>query len=143
MTRRTAFRVLAPLLVVTLVAGLITLHWLPKVARTHVVAYFDNSNGISVGDDVVILGVKVGQVDAIEPQPQRAKISFWLERRYEVPAEADAVILVMRMGVTTRDSARRILRELKRIPGVNVAGVVINGIPTRVYRARSYGYYYG
>ncbi len=58
-------------------------------------------------------------------------------------SEADAVVLVVRLGVTTHDSARRMVRELKRIPGVNVAGIVVNGIPSRTYRARSYGYYYG
>ena len=47
-----------------------------RSGRTHVVAYFDNSNGIFAGDDVVILGVTVGQIDKIEPQPQRAKITF-------------------------------------------------------------------
>jgi Mrp family chromosome partitioning ATPase/capsular polysaccharide biosynthesis protein len=58
-------------------------------------------------------------------------------------SEADAVVLVMRLGVTTRDSARRMLRELRRVPNVFVAGIVVNGIPPRVYRSRSYGYYYG
>jgi capsular exopolysaccharide synthesis family protein len=58
-------------------------------------------------------------------------------------SEADAVVLVMRLGVTTRDSARRMLSELRRLGDVNVVGLVVNGVPSRVYRARSYGYYYG
>ena len=58
-----------------------------------VVAYFDNSNGIFAGDDVRILGVPVGKIDKIEPQPQRAKISFWFDRKYKVPADAKAAIL--------------------------------------------------
>lgn len=57
-------------------------------------------------------------------------------------SEADAVVLVTRMGVSTRDSARRLLKELRRVPDVFVAGIVVNGISPRVYRARSYGYYY-
>jgi phospholipid/cholesterol/gamma-HCH transport system substrate-binding protein len=61
--------------------------------RTHLVAYFDNSNGVFRGDEVVILGVKVGEIDKIEPQPQRAKISFWLDDKYKVPADVKAVIL--------------------------------------------------
>jgi len=61
--------------------------------RTHVVGYFDNSNGIYVNDDVRILGVSVGKIDKIEPQPERVKISFWLDDRYKVPATAKAVIL--------------------------------------------------
>jgi phospholipid/cholesterol/gamma-HCH transport system substrate-binding protein len=58
-----------------------------------VVAYFDNSNGVFAGDDVRIRGVKVGQVEKIEPQPLRAKITFWFDRRYKVPADAKAAIL--------------------------------------------------
>jgi phospholipid/cholesterol/gamma-HCH transport system substrate-binding protein len=101
MTRRTARTGLASLLVVMLVAGIAALHWVPKIARTHAVAYFDNSNGIFVGDDVVILGVKVGQIEAIEPQPTRVEISFWFASKYKVPATADAVILSPKL-ITSR-----------------------------------------
>jgi polysaccharide biosynthesis transport protein len=58
-------------------------------------------------------------------------------------AEADAVVLVTRLGVSTRDSARRLIAELRRMPDVRVAGLVVNGIPRRVFRARSYGYHRG
>lgn len=61
--------------------------------RTHVVAYFDNSNGIFPGDDVRIRGVNVGKIDKIEPEPTRVKISFWLDSEYAVPADAKAVIV--------------------------------------------------
>lgn len=58
-----------------------------------IVAYFLNSNGLYAGDDVMILGVPVGRVDSIEPQPQRTKITFHVDDRYKVPADAKAVIL--------------------------------------------------
>ena len=61
--------------------------------RTHVVGYFDNANGIFVGDAVEILGVAVGKIDKIEPQPDRVKISFWYDDKYKVPADAKAVVL--------------------------------------------------
>lgn len=61
--------------------------------RTHVIAYFDNSNGIFTGDDVRIRGVNVGKIDSIEPQGTRVRISFWFDDRYPVPADAKAVIL--------------------------------------------------
>lgn len=61
--------------------------------RTHVVAYFENSNGIFVGDEVRILGVRVGEIDAIEAQPERVKISFWFDDHHRVPADAKAVVL--------------------------------------------------
>jgi Mrp family chromosome partitioning ATPase/capsular polysaccharide biosynthesis protein len=58
-------------------------------------------------------------------------------------SEVDGVIVVTRLGVSTRDSARRLLKELKRVPNINLVGVVVNGIPQRLYRTRAYGYYYG
>jgi phospholipid/cholesterol/gamma-HCH transport system substrate-binding protein len=61
--------------------------------RIHVAAYFSNSNGIFVGDVVSILGVPVGKIESIEPQPEFVKIGFWYESRYTVPASARAVIL--------------------------------------------------
>ncbi len=64
-----------------------------QAGRVHVIAYFDNSNGIYPGDDVLILGVPVGKIDSIEPQPMRAKISFWFDSKYQVPADANAVII--------------------------------------------------
>ena len=84
---------LALALVLVLLGGIAAVWSLPKVTRTSVIAYFDNSNGIFAGDDVVILGVKVGHVDNIEPQPQRAKITFSLDNKYRVPANVNAVIL--------------------------------------------------
>ncbi len=93
MTSRNARIVLAVGLVLVLLGGTVAVRLLPKVARTAVVAYFDNSNGIFVGDDVVILGVKVGRIDKIEPQPQHAKITFSFDHKYRVPANVNAVIL--------------------------------------------------
>lgn len=101
MRSRTTRIALAGALAVILVGGVIVMQSLPAISRTHVVAYFDNSNGIFVGDDVVILGVRVGRIDKIEPQPQRAKISFSLDRKYQVPAEAKAVILSPKL-ITSR-----------------------------------------
>jgi len=85
---------IAAALVLTLIAGIVVVAWGGDVVgRTHLVAYFDNSNGIFVGDEVRIVGVPVGEIDKIEPEPQRVKISFWLDDQYKVPADAKAVIL--------------------------------------------------
>jgi phospholipid/cholesterol/gamma-HCH transport system substrate-binding protein len=94
-------RILAAALAVILLGGIVVVQSLPAIKRTHVVAYFDNSNGIFVGDDVVILGIKVGQIDNIEPQPQRAKISFWLNSKYQAPSDVNAVILSPKL-ITSR-----------------------------------------
>ena len=83
---------IAVALAVALIGGVITLAWSPG-SRTNVVGYFDNANNIFVGDDVVILGVAVGKIEKIEPEPERVKISFWYDAKYKVPADAKAVVL--------------------------------------------------
>jgi phospholipid/cholesterol/gamma-HCH transport system substrate-binding protein len=85
---------LAALLVLVLVAGAITvLRSTSATGRTNITGYFTNANGIFEGDSVVILGVRVGSVDKIEPQPGRVKITFSYDSKYKVPADAKAVIL--------------------------------------------------
>jgi len=86
--------VLATALALVFVAGVIVaMRAGDHAARTIVVAYFDNSNGVFAGDDVRIRGVPVGKVLKIEPQPLRSKISFWFNAKYKVPADAKAAIL--------------------------------------------------
>jgi phospholipid/cholesterol/gamma-HCH transport system substrate-binding protein len=63
------------------------------IGKTRLTAYFDNSTGIFPGDEVRILGVAVGEIESIEPQPQRAKVTFWVDDQYRIPADARAVIL--------------------------------------------------
>lgn len=94
MTKRNSRIGLAIVLVLTLLGGLaVTLRSAGQAERVHVVAYFANSDGIYAGDEVRILGVPVGRIDKIEPQPKRAKITFWYDGHYQVPADAKAVIL--------------------------------------------------
>ncbi|KQH79650.1 mammalian cell entry protein [Mycobacterium gordonae] len=85
---------LGAVLVLTLIAGVAAAwHGLAASGKTRVVAYFQNSNGIFAGDEVRILGVAVGKIDTIEPQPRRVKITFFYDSKYQVPADAKAVIL--------------------------------------------------
>ncbi|KUI33670.1 mammalian cell entry protein [Mycobacterium sp. IS-1590] len=91
---RGARNMLAVALVVILAAGaIVLLRNTGAINRTHVVAYFDNANGIYPGDDVNIVGVPVGKIESIEPQPDRVKISFWYDSKHKVPADAKAAIL--------------------------------------------------
>jgi phospholipid/cholesterol/gamma-HCH transport system substrate-binding protein len=85
---------LAAVLVALLAASsYVMLDAIRQAGRVHVVAYFQNSNGVFAGDDVRIRGVNVGKIDTIEPQPNQVKISFWFDDKYQVPADAKAVIL--------------------------------------------------
>jgi phospholipid/cholesterol/gamma-HCH transport system substrate-binding protein len=86
--------ILAAVLIVTVAAGAAcVVRATGQAHRTVITAYFANSNGIFVGDEVRILGIPVGKIDAIQPEPQRAKITFWVDAKYKVPADANAVIL--------------------------------------------------
>ena len=101
MTRRYVRLGVAAGLVLLLAAAIVVIGIAPRFNRTHVVAYFDNSNGIFVGDEVVVLGVKVGQIDKIEPQPQSVKITIWFDDKYRVPADVSAVMLSPKL-ITSR-----------------------------------------
>lgn len=56
-------------------------------------AYFTEANGLFVGDEIRILGVAVGVVDKIEPQPTSSKVTFSVDKEYAIPADARAAIL--------------------------------------------------
>ena len=67
-----------------------------------VVAYFDNSNGIFVGDDVRILGRERSARSTRSNRSRNgAKISFWFDSKYKVPADAKAAILSPTAGHLT------------------------------------------
>lgn len=86
--------VLATALTVILAAGVVTaVQTRHQIDENVIVAYFENSNGLFTGDDVRVLGVKVGVVDKIEPQPERAKVTFSVDRSVKIPADAAAAIL--------------------------------------------------
>ncbi|MDY6995638.1 MAG: MCE family protein [Actinomycetota bacterium] len=94
MNRRNARRILGVVLAAALaVSTALVAAGLDESDRVHLTAYFDNSNGIYPGDDVLILGVPVGRIESIEPQPEQAKISFWIDADHPVPAGAQAAIL--------------------------------------------------
>lgn len=64
-----------------------------RFTRTTVVAYFANTNGLYEGDDVLLLGVKIGTIDRIDPHGDQMKVSFHIESSVQIPREAKAVIL--------------------------------------------------
>lgn len=88
-------RIAMGLLLVAVLVGGIAAIWTSAgpTRKTRLTAYFENSNGIYPGDTIRILGVPVGKIESIEPQPERSKVSFWIDGQYKVPADAKAVIL--------------------------------------------------
>jgi phospholipid/cholesterol/gamma-HCH transport system substrate-binding protein len=95
MNTRKARLSIAVALVLALAGGaaILTTRALTAAQQDHFVAYFDNSNGLFTGDEVRILGVPVGTIDRIEPQADKAKISFSIDAKYRVPADVRAAVL--------------------------------------------------
>ncbi|MCX5209151.1 MCE family protein [Kitasatospora sp. NBC_00240] len=58
-----------------------------------VTAWFDHAVGVYAGSDLRILGVKVGTVEAVEPQGTRVKVTLRLRDGIAVPADAGAVVV--------------------------------------------------
>ncbi|WBP95225.1 virulence factor Mce family protein [Mycolicibacterium neoaurum] len=86
---------LAAVLSVLLVVGIsvVGTSWWDRVVTNTYVGYFANTNGLYVGDEVRILGVAVGDIESIEPQPQNIKVTFSVDARYPVPADVRAAVL--------------------------------------------------
>lgn len=61
---------------------------------TRVTALFPSANGVSVGTDVRIAGMKVGQVagQRLDPQSFQAELTLAIDRGVRVPADSSAAI---------------------------------------------------
>lgn len=111
-------KVLVTVLLMGVLASL--LYAMRPAPPTHeLTAYFPRTVALYPGSEVRILGVAVGRVDAIEPVGDRVKVEMHYESRYDVPANAKAVVItpaiagdrfvqltpVYRSGPTLRDGA--------------------------------------
>jgi phospholipid/cholesterol/gamma-HCH transport system substrate-binding protein len=76
-----------------LVAALVGWQLYAKLTNTTVVAYFPETNALYAGDKVVIMGIRVGAIDKIEPTGDKMKVTFHYKSKYKVPANASAVVL--------------------------------------------------
>jgi phospholipid/cholesterol/gamma-HCH transport system substrate-binding protein len=64
-----------------------------RVPTHRLVAHFTSAVGILPGNDVRILGVRVGDVVAVRPQGRTVEVEMRYAARYPVPADAQAVII--------------------------------------------------
>ncbi len=90
-TRMPAKVLLLIVVVVAVVAGTGT--WVATNATHQVSAYFRSTTGLYVGDRVMILGVPVGRVNEIIPEGDRVRVEFEYDGDYDVPVDAQAVIV--------------------------------------------------
>jgi len=78
-----------PLVLVLVFGGLL----LARDQKIHVTAYFDQFKGIYVGDDVTVLGVPIGTVTSVEPEPDRVRVEMELSPDHPVPADVKAAVV--------------------------------------------------
>src|SRR3984885_1213811 len=81
------------ILVVAIAAGVVGWRLYDKLTNTTVIAYFQAALALYPGDQVQIMGVRVGAIDKIEPAGDKMKITFHYANRYKVPVIASASIL--------------------------------------------------
>lgn len=62
-------------------------------SQQHFTAYFSRTTGLYAGDEVKVLGVKVGHVDGIHPEGTKVRVTFTVDPDIRVPAEAKAAIV--------------------------------------------------
>jgi virulence factor Mce-like protein len=58
-----------------------------------VTAYFTQTVGIYEGGDVRVLGIDVGEITRVVPVGDRVRVEMLVDQDYDIPADADAVIL--------------------------------------------------
>lgn len=83
-------KIVAAVVVVAL-AGWLLYGVVSDIGKKHVTAYFPSTTGLYAGDDVRVLGVKVGRIDSIEPGRDRVKVEMTVDRGIDIPADAKAV----------------------------------------------------
>ncbi|MCV7150189.1 MCE family protein [Mycolicibacterium pyrenivorans] len=96
-TRRRLNVTLAVALGLILAAGVIVMVQQRLNSSTRITAYFASATGIYPGDDVRVLGVKVGEIEAIEPAGAEAMMTIDVDRDVPIPADAKAVIVAQNL----------------------------------------------
>ncbi|MFC4910225.1 MCE family protein [Actinomadura gamaensis] len=90
-TQRVLFAGASALVAVALAAGLSVVPL--GTPGYDVTAYFPQAVGVYSGSDVRVLGVKVGTIRSVKPEPSRVKVVLRVDRDVDVPADAGAVII--------------------------------------------------
>lgn len=96
-SRRWFVPVVAAVLVVALIGGGFVAIRAAFFGPTTITALFTTATAIYPGDDVKVSGVKVGTIDAIEPQGTQIKIVMNVDSGVAVPADAQAVIVAQNL----------------------------------------------
>jgi phospholipid/cholesterol/gamma-HCH transport system substrate-binding protein len=90
---RTAVIIGSLILACGLIAAVVGAQLYKRLTNNTAVAYFPETNALYAGDKVVIMGIRVGAIDSIQPVGDKMKVTFHYSNKYKVPANAQAAIL--------------------------------------------------
>ncbi|MFD7845692.1 MCE family protein [Nocardia sp. NPDC059764] len=85
-------RVVAIAALVTIVAGGVYTA-VDRIGKPQITAYFPSTVGLYKGDEVRILGVRVGTIDSVDPGKDKATVKMTIDRGVDIPADAKAVLV--------------------------------------------------
>ncbi|MFE4458146.1 MCE family protein [Nocardia tengchongensis] len=64
-----------------------------RIGKPQITAYFPSTVGLYKGDEVRILGVRVGTIDSVDPGKDKATVKMTIDRGVDIPADAKAVLV--------------------------------------------------
>ncbi|WP_433670280.1 MCE family protein [Nocardia sp. CA-136227] len=64
-----------------------------RIGKPQITAYFPSTVGLYKGDEVRILGVRVGTIDSVDPGKDKATVKMTIDRGIDIPADAKAVLV--------------------------------------------------
>lgn len=88
------------------------------------VAYFRTVKNIYPEDRVRIVGVDVGEITSIEPEPDRVKVTFTYDREYSLPADVKAAVISPTLVSTRFLQLAPVLRDDSDEPALPDGGVI-------------------
>ncbi|BBZ01861.1 mammalian cell entry protein [Mycolicibacterium chitae] len=88
-----ATKLLLSALAAVLVAGVGYLAYQQFLGPKTIVAHFKSATAIYPGDEVRVVGVRVGTIDSIEAAGTQARVTLHVDRDVPVPADAKAIIV--------------------------------------------------
>lgn len=91
--RTKSAKVLTVALVALLVAGAAVIVRQEFFAPRTITAYFTSATSIYPGDEVRVVGVRVGTIESIEPVGEQARFTLAVDRGVSIPADAKAIIV--------------------------------------------------
>lgn len=86
-------RVIIPVVITVLLIAAALVMFTGGTDQKTVTAYFPRTISIYEGSDVRVLGVPVGQIDKVEPEGTRVKVTMSYDAEVKIPSQAEAVII--------------------------------------------------